>query len=81
MKDAVNFSQHDDLDAFEKILVVFPRVFSDLAASPGEESSVLFFGFFCLFFKRLCTGSPKKFIKCRQVHGNKLMSGAVSPSC
>ena len=41
MKDAVNFSQHDDLDAFEKILVVFPRVFSDLAASPGEESSVL----------------------------------------
>lgn len=42
MKDAVDFSQHDDdLDAFEKILVVFPRVFSDLAASPGEESSVL----------------------------------------
>ena len=41
MKDALNFSQHDDLDAFEKILVVFPRVFSDLAASPGEESSVL----------------------------------------
>ena len=41
MKDAVNFSQHDDLDAFEKILVVFPRVFSDLAASPGQESSVL----------------------------------------
>ena len=41
MKDPVNFSQHDDLDAFEKILVVFPRVFSDLAASPGEESSVL----------------------------------------
>lgn len=41
MKDAVNFSQHDNLDAFEKILVVFPRVFSDLAASPGEESSVL----------------------------------------
>ena len=41
MKDAVNFSQHDDLHAFEKILVVFPRVFSDLAASPGEESSVL----------------------------------------
>lgn len=43
MKDAVNFSQHDDLDAFEKILVVFPRVFSDLAASPGEESSVFVF--------------------------------------
>lgn len=41
MKDAVDFSQRDDLDAFEKILVVFPRVFSDLAASPGEESSVL----------------------------------------
>ena len=41
MKDAVNFSQHDDLDAFEKILVVIPRVFSDLEASPGEESSVL----------------------------------------
>lgn len=41
MKDAVDFSQHDDLDAFEKILVVFPRVFSDLAVSPGEESSVL----------------------------------------
>lgn len=41
MKDAVDFSQHDDLDAFEKVLVVFPRVFSDLAASPGEESSVL----------------------------------------
>ena len=41
MKDAVDFSQHDDLDAFEKILAVFPRVFSDLAASPGEESSVL----------------------------------------
>ena len=73
MKDAVNFSQHDDLDAFEKILVVFPRVFSDfIAASPGEESSV---------FERLCTGIPKKFIKCRQVHGNKLMIGAVSPSC
>ena len=48
MKDAVNFSQHDDLDAFEKILVVFPRVFSDLAASPGEESSVL-----SLFFKNV----------------------------
>ena len=50
MKDAVNFSQHDDLDAFEKILVVFPRVFSDLAASPGEESSVFVFLVFLSFF-------------------------------
>ena len=42
MKDAVNLFQHDDLDAFEKKIVAFPRVFSDLAASPGEESSLFF---------------------------------------
>ena len=55
MKDAVNFSQNDDLDAFEKILVVFPRVFSDLAASPGEESSVL-----SLSFKNVFTQAAQK---------------------
>ena len=60
MKDAVNFSQHDDLDAFEKILVVFPRVFSDLAASPGEESSVFVFLVFLSFFLTSLHRQPKK---------------------
>ena len=59
MKDAVNFSQHDDLDAFEKVLVVFPRVSSDLAASPGEESSAFSFLFAFFLFNVFAQAAQK----------------------
>ena len=73
MKDAANFSQHDDLDPFEKLPVCsVPRVFSDLAASPEDES--FFFGFF-----RLCTGSRTKFETSE--HSTPSPSGTKKEDC